>query len=433
MARDRELSRLPSYKRQRYSRSPSPKYNNRRDRTRRDRDRSSYNYSRRRSRSLSPPHYRRRSRSPTSRRHRSRSLTSRRHKQQKSKSPSLSPKAKSPSIGSLVNKIMDEKLNKEQEDEKKRHQQEAELKLVEEEMAKRMEEAIRKKVKEILGSEEIKLEIERQLEDGRKKVAIDIIAQLEKEKEDAIIEARRKEEQAEREKEELERLIEQNKRRIKEAQRREAMEQQRREEERYRELEELQRQKEEALLRKKQQGEEERVKQQKLLGKNKSRPKLSFALGTMFLNVKQLEKQLDKEDFQEIGSMAVFKVLETQFQMFLMNRDYLNDEYVAMTCSYFIQYTGQAILEFCDILIQHLESVKKSINERVQLKRETESKEQDSSSRSGNDAHDDDTDIKPIYDEELTAEVQTTTEINVFAIGQQQTDQPEFNNEGGVI
>ncbi|GJW66745.1 arginine and glutamate-rich protein 1 [Tanacetum coccineum] len=159
-------------------------------------------------------------------------------------------------------------------------QQEAELKLVEEETAKRVEEAIRKKVEERLGSEEIKLEIERQLEEGRKKVAIDIIAQLEKEKEDAIIEARRKEEQAEREKEELERLVEQNKRRIEEAQRREAMEQQRREEERYRELEELQRQKEEALLRKKQQEEEERAKQQKLLGKNKSRPKLSFALGS---------------------------------------------------------------------------------------------------------------------------------------------------------
>nr|GEY83879.1 hypothetical protein [Tanacetum cinerariifolium] len=92
--------------------------------------------------------------------------------------------------------------------------------------------------------------------------------------------------------------------------------------------------------------------------------------GTMFLNVEQLEKQLDKEDFQEIGSMAAFNVLETQFQMFITNRDYLNDEYVAMTRNYFIQYTGQAIPEFCDTLIQHLESVKKSIDERVQLKRE---------------------------------------------------------------
>ncbi|GJS31455.1 hypothetical protein Tco_0492075 [Tanacetum coccineum] len=57
-------------------------------------------------------------------------------------------------------------------------------------------------------------------------------------------------------------------------------------------------------------------------------------------------------------------------------------------------------------------------------------KEQDTSSRSGNDAHADDADIRPIYDEEPMAEVQTTAEINVFAIGQQHTEQPEFNNEG---
>nr|GEU60211.1 hypothetical protein [Tanacetum cinerariifolium] len=57
----------------------------------------------------------------------------------------------------------------------------------------------------------------------------------------------------------------------------------------------------------------------------------------------------------------------------------------------------------------------------------TKSKEHDTSSRSGNDA-----DIKPIYHEEPTAEVQTTAEINVFAIGQQHTEQPKFNNKGEV-
>nr|GEV13057.1 hypothetical protein [Tanacetum cinerariifolium] len=56
----------------------------------------------------------------------------------------------------------------------------------------------------------------------------------------------------------------------------------------------------------------------------------------------------------------------------------------------------------------------------------TESKEHDTSSRSGNDAHDD-AEIRPIYDEEPMAEVQTTAKINVFAIGQQHTEQPEFN------
>nr|GFB39068.1 hypothetical protein [Tanacetum cinerariifolium] len=154
--------------------------------------------------------------------------------------------------------------------------------------------------------------------------------------------------------------------------------------------------------------------------------------GTILLNVEQLEKQLDKEDFQEIRSMAAFNVLETQFQMFIASWIYLDDEYVAMTRSYFIQYTQLAILEFRDTLIQHMESVKKSIDERAQHKTEIESKEQDTSSRSGNDAHADDADIRPIYDEEPIAKVQTTAEINVFATGQQHTKQPEFNNEGEV-
>ncbi|GKE05581.1 hypothetical protein Tco_1397599, partial [Tanacetum coccineum] len=116
--------------------------------------------------------------------------------------------------------------------------------------------------------------------------------------------------------------------------------------------------------------------------------------------------------------------------------------------------------------MQHMESVKKSIDKRALHKRaynswvnerqmqtierkvdtskaldaslvdtessRTKSKEQDTSSRLRNDAHADDADIRPIYDEEPMAEVQTTGKINVFAIGQQHTEQPEFNNEGEV-
>nr|GFA16109.1 hypothetical protein [Tanacetum cinerariifolium] len=153
--------------------------------------------------------------------------------------------------------------------------------------------------------------------------------------------------------------------------------------------------------------------------------------GTMFLNMDQLDKQLDKEEFQKIGSMAAFK-----------------------------------IPEFRDILIQLLESVKKSIDERAQHKREydswvnerhmqtteekfdtskvmdaslvntessgTESGKKDTSSSLGNDVDADDTDIKPIYDEESMVEVQLTAEINVLATGQQHTEQPEFNNKGEV-
>ncbi|GKB63193.1 hypothetical protein Tco_0919379 [Tanacetum coccineum] len=61
-----------------------------------------------------------------------------------------------------------------------------------------------------------------------------------------------------------------------------------------------------------------------------------------------------------------------------------------------------------------------------------ESKVQDDNSRSGNDTDIDDADIRPIYDEEPMAEVQLTVECNIFAIGQQHTEQPEIINEGRV-
>ncbi|GJU83991.1 hypothetical protein Tco_1291537 [Tanacetum coccineum] len=152
--------------------------------------------------------------------------------------------------------------------------------------------------------------------------------------------------------------------------------------------------------------------------------------GTMFLNMDQLQKQLDNNEFQEIGSMASFKVLETQFQMFIKSKIYLNDEYIVMTRNYFLEYTRLDIPEFRDTLIQNMDYVKKSIEKRALHKMEydsrvnerlmqtteekvdsskaldaslviiesngTESQEQDTSSRSGNDAHVDDADIRPI-------------------------------------
>ncbi|GJT41828.1 hypothetical protein Tco_0941693 [Tanacetum coccineum] len=179
-----------------------------------------------------------------------------------------------------------------------------------------------------------------------------------------------------------------------------------------------------------------------------------------------IQKQLDNNEFQEIGSMASFKVLETQFQMFIKSKIYLNDEYIVMTRNYFLQYTQLDIPEFRETLVQFMEYVKKSIDERALHKREhdsrvnerqtqttmekvdtskeldassviiksngTESQEQDTSSRSGNDAHVDDADIRPIYDEEPKAEVQMTTNNNVSAKGQQHTEQPEFINEGEI-
>ncbi|GJT79864.1 hypothetical protein Tco_1054206 [Tanacetum coccineum] len=62
----------------------------------------------------------------------------------------------------------------------------------------------------------------------------------------------------------------------------------------------------------------------------------------------------------------------------------------------------------------------------------TKSKVQDDNSRSENDTDADDGNIKPIYDEEPLAEVKLTAECNIFATGQQHTEQPEIINKGRV-
>lgn len=74
-----------------------------------------------------------------------------------------------------------------------RLQQEAELKQLEEETAKRLEEEIRRRVEEKLASDEVKLEIEKRIEEGQRKLFEDVETQLQKEKEAALNEARLKE------------------------------------------------------------------------------------------------------------------------------------------------------------------------------------------------------------------------------------------------
>nr|GEU84456.1 hypothetical protein [Tanacetum cinerariifolium] len=145
-----------------------------------------------------------------------------------------------------------------------------------------------------------------------------------------------------------------------------------------------------------------------------SRQDIETFSGTMFLNVEQLEKQLDNEDFQEIGSMAAFNSIDERAQL---KKDYENwmNERQMLTTEEKVD-TSKAL----DASSVDTKSIR------------TESKEQDTSSRLGNDAHDDGADIRPIYDEEPMAKVQMTAKINVFVIGQQHTEQPEFKNEGEV-
>ncbi|GJZ02876.1 hypothetical protein Tco_0520837 [Tanacetum coccineum] len=158
---------------------------------------------------------------------------------------------------------------------------------------------------------------------------------------------------------------------------------------------------------------------------------------TMFLYVDQLEKQLDKEEFQEDGSMAAFLVLNRQCQQFIYSQfslDYANQ----MPNKSFSEYTQIEAKDFRDTLIKHMSSVKKSIAKRARHQRqydrrvnetqmkmqerevnrgkaldvdlvvpeskETESEMHDTSSRFGNDTHAEDANIKPVNDKEPMAE-----------------------------
>ncbi|GJY28683.1 hypothetical protein Tco_0404450 [Tanacetum coccineum] len=186
---------------------------------------------------------------------------------------------------------------------------------------------------------------------------------------------------------------------------------------------------------------------------------------TMLLNVYQLQKQLDKDEFQEDRSMAAFWVVNNQFQKFI-DSQFILDYDSQMIDKYFVEYTGIKVKHFRDTLPQHMGNVKKSIAERTRHQRQydrrvnkrqmqtqeskidvgkaldadlvdtksirTKSTVQDESSRSGNDTDVDDADIIPIYDEEPMAGVQLTAECNIFVIGQQHTKQPEIINEGRV-
>ncbi|GJX23805.1 hypothetical protein Tco_0228250 [Tanacetum coccineum] len=164
----------------------------------------------------------------------------------------------------------------------------------------------------------------------------------------------------------------------------------------------------------------------------------------MLLNVDQLQKQLDKDEFQEDGSMAAFWVVNNQFQKFI-NSKFTLDYDSQMTDTYFVEYTGLEVQHFRDTLLQHLGNVKKSVAERTRHQRQyerrvnkrqmqtqeskidtgkaldadlvdtesirTDSTVQDDNSRSGNDTYADDADIRPIYDEEPMAEYPETCQV----------------------
>ncbi|GJX18167.1 hypothetical protein Tco_0218999 [Tanacetum coccineum] len=77
----------------------------------------------------------------------------------------------------------------------------------------------------------------------------------------------------------------------------------------------------------------------------------------LLLNLDHLEKQLDKEEFQETESIDAFRVLMKQFQTFINFRYCFDDFDGAMIRKSFLEYTRTEIQQFRDTLIQHMESL----------------------------------------------------------------------------
>ncbi|GJW99493.1 hypothetical protein Tco_0183407 [Tanacetum coccineum] len=80
--------------------------------------------------------------------------------------------------------------------------------------------------------------------------------------------------------------------------------------------------------------------------------------GIMLLNLDQLEKQLDKDEFQGDRSMAAFCVINKQFQMFI-DSQFTWDYDSQMTEKYFAEYTGIEVKQFRETLLLHMDAIKK--------------------------------------------------------------------------
>ncbi|GKE12526.1 hypothetical protein Tco_1416077 [Tanacetum coccineum] len=161
---------------------------------------------------------------------------------------------------------------------------------------------------------------------------------------------------------------------------------------------------------------------------------------TMLLKVDQLQKQLNKDEFQEDGSMAAFWVTSTLLNTLESRLNTSEIHYsntwvksVAERTRHQRQYNRRVNKRQMQTHESKIDTGKAVDDDLVVTESsETASEVQDDSSRSGNDTDADDVDIKPIYDEERMAEVKLTAECNIFAIGQQHTEQPEIINEGRV-
>ncbi|GKA78357.1 hypothetical protein Tco_0784894 [Tanacetum coccineum] len=119
-------------------------------------------------------------------------------------------------------------------------------------------------------------------------------------------------------------------------------------------------------------------------------------ISTMLLNIDQLQNQLNKDEFQEDGSMAAFWVINSQFQQFIdlkINLDY-NRQYDRRMNKRQMQ-THESKIDMGKAMDTYLVITKSS---------GTELEVQDHNNMSVNDTDADDANIRPIYDEEPMVE-----------------------------
>ncbi|GKA70318.1 hypothetical protein Tco_0776382 [Tanacetum coccineum] len=164
---------------------------------------------------------------------------------------------------------------------------------------------------------------------------------------------------------------------------------------------------------------------------------------TMLLNLDQLEKQLDKEEFQEDRSMAAFWFRETLLQYMCnvkksvaertrhkrqydsrMNERQMQSKEGKVDSSKALD--ASLVVTECSAIELENSNSEHAFNKSVNESSGIESGKQDTSSSSGNYiTHAVDADIRPANDQVPFAEVQLTAQHNVLANEQQHTEQSE--------
>ncbi|GJS43458.1 hypothetical protein Tco_0744942 [Tanacetum coccineum] len=112
------------------------------------------------------------------------------------------------------------------------------------------------------------------------------------------------------------------------------------------------------------------------------------------LNVDQLQSKLDKDEFQEDGSMAAFWVVNNQFQKFI-NSKFTLDYDSQMTDTYFVEYTRLEVQHYQRYKLQRWVKLCSRCERTGHKDSIRRLKVQDDCSRSGNDTDADDADIRP--------------------------------------